>query len=824
MIIILPPRDYTTLNNNRRRHITCPPRMLMGLVALAMAFPIISAFTYSSTTTTIRKTPRLLSRQVVVSPINYNFMNDRRSNKLLFASQSDNEEEYDEDEEEMPPIINGFELDDSDDDITTLTLDELQPMTVPQLKQQLRLRGKKVSGNKSELMSRLLDKTSSSGVSMDNSDDIDVGDGYSKYQKPYTSSSQTTKTNESSSESKRVVEAKSRGAEIVDVTEFLEDEKEWKTNFRSSDRKKSYNDEAIDAEVEKENKDDDTSTSSSSSSSSSPEVWGEDAKIVEDYEGRSIVVDGLSRTVIEYKGSNNTIVQAYVVGSRESLRKFLRGGTVTDNINGQQQQQKMEDGPSKTVYSSMEEEVLAIQRKREMESKRGLIRPDEVEGVEDKSDPGTYYQHIERDYGDWGVYTPTGAQLSSLEVQGVLLLSDVYGPFTENTQALADKIAFECQPVVVFVPDMFRGDPWTMNPTVDEEDGVARNEKGKSYEEWRASHPDRRVDVDIRAAAAVLREKYAVSSIAVWGTCYGGGRALEAAAGWYEGGASSYYEDAFSDRRAPPHVDPIACISWYPTRYDANKLFGKNNEGFRTFESGEDRKVAVMAVFAENDSLPGATPEDATLLRSSLEDDQRVVDFMVKVFPGQKHGFAHAHLGQQHEVGGDDTDRFVDEGFGSVENVDPLTTTGGDAEVACLLSTAWMETYTRVFLPTVGTPVRDDEENSWSSTLDMNFQAEQREIRKELENSITTFEDVSPDLGRMSQSRSPLLDGDANEAYDRIEEERERIKQEILTKYGISPDDDDETFNSKFAKAMADGALDRLLIDAYVDDSGDAYW
>ena len=816
----------------KRRHMTCQPRsmLMMGLFILAMAhLPIISAFTSPSSVTSAQT--RHLDRQSPMIQYNNYILSDRRTAKILYASQQqdDDDEEEDDDDEEMPPIITGFELDEDDNDTTTLTPTELQSMTVPQLKQQLRLRGKKVSGNKSDLIARLLEKKRS-GIFMDSGGGDDVGDGYSKYHKPYTpsssSSSQTTtrsdkKEAQSAEESKRVSEAKARGAEIVDVTEFLEDVKEWKTNFRSSDRKKNIHDDDDDDAIDVESKgQDDDNDDASSSSSSSPEVWGEDAKIVEDYEGRSIVVDGLSRTVIEYKGSNNTIVQAYVVGSRESLKKFLRGGTAMDS-NGQQTTEDDRDGSSapKTVYSSMEEEVLAIQRKRELESKRGLIRPDEVEGVEDRSDPGTYYQHIERDYGDWGVYTPTGAQLSSAEVQGVLLLSDVYGPFTENTQALADKIAFECQPVVVFVPDMFRGDPWTMNPTVDEEDGVARNEKGKSYEEWRASHPDRRVDVDIRAAAAVLREKYAVSSIAVWGTCYGGGRALEAAAGWYEGGASSYYEDAFSDRRAPPHVDPIACISWYPTRYDAIRLFGENNEGFRTFESGEDRKVAVMAVFAENDELSGATPEDAALLRSRLENDPRVVDFMVKVFPGQKHGFAHNHLGQPEE-GSDDTERFVDEGFGSV---DPLTT-GGDAEVACLLSTAWMETYTRVFLPTVGSPVRDEVENSWSSTLETNFQAEQKGIREELEEAISTFEDVSPDLGRMSQSRSPLLDGEANEAYDRIEEEREKIKQEILTKYGISPDDDDETFNAKFAKAMADGALDRLLIDAYVDDSGDAYW
>ena len=110
---------------------------------------------------------------------------------------------------------------------------------------------------------------------------------------------------------------------------------------------------------------------------------------------------------------------------------------------------------------------------------------------------------IERDYGDWGVYTPTGAQLSSAEVHGVLLLSDVYGPFTDNTQALADKIAFECQPVVVLVPDLFRGKPWTIDTHLDE-DGMERNGDGKTYAEWRDMHPDRQVDVDIRAAASVL--------------------------------------------------------------------------------------------------------------------------------------------------------------------------------------------------------------------------------------------------------------------------------------------------------------------------------
>jgi hypothetical protein len=352
-------------------------------------------------------------------------------------------------------------------------------MTVTQLKQQLRLRGKKTSGKKTELIDRLLDKRV---VYADVSSDDDATDALE---------SQDSVASVSEKNAKRIAEAKARGADIVDVTDFVEAEEVGKS-FRSSNKNR---DDIIDVEAEDKKED------------KSPEVWGEDARIVEDYEGRSIVVDGLSRTVIEYKGSNDTIVQAYVVGSREALAKFLRGG-----------QQDNNSTTTAKKYASLEEQVYEIQRKREVENMRKLPRDELLEGADDEE-----LEPIARDPGDWGVWTPTGAQLSAAEVQGVLLLSDVYGSFTENTQALADKIAFECQPVVVIVPDLFRGRPWTKSPTVGN-DGVERNEFRQSYEEWRTSHPERRVDVDIRAAAAVLRERYDVSSIAVWGTCYGGGR------------------------------------------------------------------------------------------------------------------------------------------------------------------------------------------------------------------------------------------------------------------------------------------------------------
>eukprot|EP00956_Cyclotella_meneghiniana_P034692 scaffold107563_cov52-Cyclotella_meneghiniana.AAC.1 len=688
--------------------------------------------------------------------------------RLCAESSSDDEEE-----DEPPIVIDGFDLDDND--LGVLTRETLSSMTVPQLKQQLRLRGKPTSGKKAQLIDRLLDQR--------------VNPVNTAAASTYASD---TDKAASEKEAKRIAEAKARGADIVDVTEYVEAEQVGKS-FRSSDRNKQKDD-AIDVETE------------DTKQESSPEIWGEDARIVQDYEGRSVVVDGLSRTVIEYKGSNNTIVQAYVVGSRDALAKFLMGG--------QQDKEGASSNSTAKKYASLEEQVYDIQRKREVQNMKSLPRDDLLDGIDDDNVP---MEPIARDPGDWGVWTPTGAQLSATEVQGVLLLSDVYGPFTENTQSLADKIAFECQPVVVLVPDLFRGRPWIEKPIIGD-DGIERNKQRQTYEEWRASHPDRRVDVDIRAAAAVLRERYDVSCIAVWGTCYGGGRALEAASGWYHDGSEGYYNDAFSDRPPPPHVDPVACIAWYPTQYNAKKLFGKNHEGFKTFENGDDRTVAVMAVFAENDTLPGATKDDAALLKDCLDDDSRVKDVMVKVFPNQNHGFAHNT--QREYTEGFDEDRFVvEDGYGGRANLIEHEY-NGDAEVACLLSTAWMETYTRIFLPTVGAPVRHEEDKQWSQ-LDMNGSPKEvkRNVRQEIEDAVAKFEPPEVDYSEVKERDSSFLDAPPEELR-RLQQKQEEIRQKLLEKldmYDIDPNQEDEVFLEKLQQLHADGVLNPGTIEAFFD-------
>lgn len=171
---------------------------------------------------------------------------------------------------------------------------------------------------------------------------------------------------------------------------------------------------------------------------------------------------------------------------------------------------------------------------------------------------------------------------------------------------------------MVFAPDLFRGKPWK------EIDESGLNKNGETFEEWRTGHPEQRVSVDIRAAAAALREQYGVSSTCIFGQCFGGGRALEAT-------ARSYPNDTMDDvdgSIGPTHVNPSTCIAWYPTRYDASSLFGSDRK--RT-DDRNTSDVSIMAVFAENDTIPGATSNDAAKLKSCLEEDNRAKDHMVKV-------------------------------------------------------------------------------------------------------------------------------------------------------------------------------------------------
>jgi dienelactone hydrolase len=593
-------------------------------------------------------------------------------------------------------------------------------MNVNQLKQQLRLRGLKVSGKKAELVGRLVGSTASS----------------------YPLSSDIVEDETVKSKARKF--ADERRKDLVDVDAYLEEDDQGKDT-------RTLEQEDVEEESEEVN------------ASKEPETWGSDARIVDDYEGREVVVDSISRSVVEYRGSNQTYVQAFVAASRDALKPFLSGGI--DN---------------NQTKSLAEERLLEIQSKREMAARQPTRFEDA--GVDEGDEFGLYDKVMDRETSDWGKYTQTGAQLSASEVQGVLLLSDVYGAFSDDTRSLAGKIAFECQPVVVMVPDLFGGDPWVGETN-------EMNPNGLTYEEWRTQHSDLVASVNIRAAAACLRERYGVSSVVVWGTCYGGGRALEAAAGYFPDGNIHDIDGKIG----PPPVDPMAAIAWYPTRYNAQQLFGKDHVGTAGDIKGNKRQMAVMGIFAGLDKIPGATTEDAEVLKTLLEADDRVKDHLVKVFPDRDHGFAHNGLSAPIES--DNFERFVDEEFGGSGRIGGYD---GDAEVACLLSTAFMETYSRVFLPTVGPPISlDDDEKEWSRTIeikDTTFE-NSRDVRQEIEEAVNGF--VEEPLGGYRLDPS---DEEQEEEMKRVLRSMEEPEQKAGP-FALMDDDDLSTMYAKLKAA-----------------------
>ncbi|CAM9525310.1 unnamed protein product [Phaeothamnion confervicola] len=83
--------------------------------------------------------------------------------------------------------------------------------------------------------------------------------------------------------------------------------------------------------------------------------------------------------------------------------------------------------------------------------------------------------------------------------------------------------------------------------------------------------------------------------------------------------------------RGPIGLPPVAAdvvVAFYPTRYDVESV-------------ARGLRCPTIALFAEHDSIPGATIDDAQALQKGLAENSHVRDYMVRVFRGEKHGFAH---------------------------------------------------------------------------------------------------------------------------------------------------------------------------------------
>ena len=181
---------------------------------------------------------------------------------------------------------------------------------------------------------------------------------------------------------------------------------------------------------------------------------------------------------------------------------------------------------------------------------------------------------------------------------------------------------------------------------------------------------------------------------------------------------------------------------------------------------------------------------------------------MLQMFPGQHHGFAHmgiSNLEYEH-------DEFLEEEFGGSLRI---SMDSSDAEVASLLSTAWMETYSRVFLPTTGEAIKDD--SSWSELLMPAKNGRDRNVRDELQDSIDNHEDLELDLSRMHPD-------EFNAPFDELSPDAANVRP-----FGLSLEDDPDTFLDKLEAAIDSNDVDYLpgIGNVPLDESSDlgqAYW
>jgi dienelactone hydrolase len=709
-----------------------------------------------------------------------------------------------------------------DPDDVDIDIDEL---TVLQLRQQLRLRGQPVSGNKAVLQQRLwqvlvpYDRRFQEAVTAEAEE---AGRG--------TSATTRTTTPKGKKRNDGKATATSQPPDFDDVSAYLDEE----------DRGKAFKTMNIqDAEVLTDDDDDDNDDERKMAAASTTEVWGSEARLMVNDNNKTgmmmdrrerPVVDALSQTVLEYRGSNQTYVTATIIASRDALKPMLQGGS-SSNVSSTTSDAAVD------IAVATEQRLYEIQSARERQlggNPRPKINDDDDLGPYG-SDEGSSMDHmmnVNVDWTDWGKFTTTGAQLSAQEVAGIILLPDRHSNDQDDIIALAEKIAFECQPVIVMIPDiyqnagMFLDEP--QQPQDDDDKMVdydvewrpptvaaATAQKRATAAKFAASREELRLSVNIRAAAACLRDTYRVSSVVLWGLGVGGGRALVEAAGHV-----SSIHDVDGTSIAPPPVRPAAVIVWYPTYYYTGKnendkkpkvttqmLFGKERRqlqqqsGRRRRSNNSSSKMAIMGVFGEKDPLPGATKDDAVLIKALLEDDERIVDHMIKVFPGQDHGFAHIGLAQKVFAASamDPTTRFVEEEFGGAGQLG-LDGDDSESDVACLLSTSFMEAYSRVFLPTVGTPIaKNEDEAEWGRTVEMKdlSTVHRRDVRAEIEDALRRNTAAEPDL-----ESGPLLDPDDPEDFEEFKQYlRAMEKPNTPEDLKIQDDDDLESIYAKLTAA-----------------------
>ncbi|XP_070798702.1 carboxymethylenebutenolidase homolog isoform X2 [Pituophis catenifer annectens] len=205
------------------------------------------------------------------------------------------------------------------------------------------------------------------------------------------------------------------------------------------------------------------------------------------------------------------------------------------------------------------------------------------------------------DLGDVFDYQPLGCEVSIEHIKAyvkkpsfqtdaaVLVIHDIFGGQLPNTRYIADLLA--SNGYITICPDFFRGEPWKPSDDI------------SKLNEWLKTRDPKKIDREIDVVLKYLKEECNVTRIGVIGFCWGG---------------SAVHHLMLNYSIFSVGVSIYGVVS--------------------LMEDNFNLKNPTFFIVAEKDEY---IPLDQYTQVTKKLEQQCKVDFEVKIYPGQTHGFVH---------------------------------------------------------------------------------------------------------------------------------------------------------------------------------------
>ncbi|XP_059182637.1 carboxymethylenebutenolidase homolog [Centropristis striata] len=205
--------------------------------------------------------------------------------------------------------------------------------------------------------------------------------------------------------------------------------------------------------------------------------------------------------------------------------------------------------------------------------------------IGDRMDYGGLGQEVQIEHIKGYVVNPTSAS-----DKAIIVIQDIYGWQLPNTRYMADMLA--ANGYIAVCPDFYVGkEPW--NPSLD----------WSKFEEWLEDKKATNINKEMDAVLRFLKEQCGAKHIGVVGFCWGG--------------VATHYLSLH-----------------YPELKAGVSVYGV----IRLMEDRFELKSPTLFIFGEKDDV---IPLDQVSALEAELKEKCTVDYHVKIFPGQSHGFVH---------------------------------------------------------------------------------------------------------------------------------------------------------------------------------------